>query len=69
MDWTPENRLKLIKAIVQMRYQRATTYETLHDFLQRIMFLCDMPDAFLENNISNYQDAIDFSKIGKTTEL
>jgi len=40
------------------------------DALQRIMFLCDMSDEFLERGKANFQDARDgIARGGTTVEL
>lgn len=66
MNWTPNERLKLIKALCVINGPKAETYRQL---MERIMFLCDMPDQFLENNRANYEDAIKLAKADITVEL
>ncbi len=58
MEWTPENRLKIISALAAQALD-GFKGETRLMFLQRIMFLCDMPDEFLEENKRNFEDAIE----------
>lgn len=60
MIWSPELRLKLIKALAQMR-QEDSQQSGEADTLQRIMFLTDMPSEFLELNKGNYKDAIEYA--------
>ena len=54
MDWTPEDRLRIIKAILAIGVRD----ETFAQFKVRIMFACDMPARFLEINRDQYEDAI-----------
>ncbi len=49
MNWTPEKRLKLIKALADKSSDGAVG-ETQQRLTQRIMFLCDMPGWQLERN-------------------
>ena len=60
MEWTPEERLNLIKALAATAYadKRPKTNHEQRDLMQRIMFLCDMPPEFLEKNKGNYEDVI-----------
>ncbi len=64
MNWTPEDRLKIIKALVVLGAENER--ELLGE---RIMFLCDMPDKFLEINRDQYASAIEFAKADVTIEI
>jgi len=61
IDWTPKFRLKLIWAVAASSYN-GPQKETHKMLMQRIMFLCDMPNAFLECNKRNYRDAIQLAE-------
>jgi hypothetical protein len=68
IDWTPEFRLELIWALAAMSYN--DPQQEKHEMLmERIMFLCDMPNGFLEASKGNYQDAIRLAKAGLTVTL
>lgn len=71
MEWTNEERLALIKALAAISYQdkRPKRKDEIRDVMQRIMFLCDMPPEFLEQNKKNYEDAIKFSQAELTVSL
>lgn len=51
MNWTPEQRLKLIKALTEKAFD-GTVDEAQQQLMlmQRIMFLCDMTGRWLERN-------------------
>jgi hypothetical protein len=66
--WTPEYRLKLIKALAHISHH-GPRGETIEMLMERIMFLCDMPDNFLEANKRNWEDAIKIADIDLTVEL
>ncbi len=66
MDWTPENRLKLIWELAAMSFNGPTRSQKDKDLMQRIMFLCDCPAEFLEINKINYRDAIEAAERGTT---
>lgn len=59
MNWTPEKRLKLIKALTEKAFD-GTVGETQQQLMlmQRIMFLCDMSAQWLERNEWIYKDVI-----------
>lgn len=63
MIWTPEKRLEIIKAVAAIAYQdkRPKRKDEMRDVMERIMFLCDMPEEFLEKNKREYEDAIKFA--------
>ncbi len=54
MNWTAEDRLRIIKALAILGPQS----ETGKMLLERIMFLCDMPSDFLEANRDQFREAI-----------
>ncbi len=56
MNWTPENRLKLIKALAEKAFDGAGEAQQRLMLMQRIMFLCDMPGRWLERNEWIYKD-------------
>ncbi len=56
MNWTPEQRLKLIKALADKSSDGAIG-ETQQRLMQRIMFLCNMPAHWLKMNEWIYKDA------------
>jgi len=60
MHWSPEFRLKLIKAIASRNIGcvHPETDPSWHAAMQRILFLAEMPDEFLERNADNFIDAI-----------
>lgn len=59
MNWTPEQHLKLIKALADKAFD-GTENEAQQRLMlmQRIMFLCDMPGCWLERNEWIYKDVI-----------
>lgn len=59
MNWTPENRMKLIKALTAKAFD-GTAGEAQQQLMlmQRIMFLCDISGRWLERNEWIYKDAI-----------
>ena len=65
-NWTPERRLEIIKALAGQALPRLGKER---DLLIRIMFMCDMPDVFLEANKGNYEDAIKLADAELTITL
>lgn len=59
MNWTPEQRLKLIKALTEEAFD-GTAGEAQQQLMlmQRIMFLCDVSAQWLERNEWIYKDVI-----------
>ena len=69
MEWTTENRLNLIREVAAAEYEGIDACQT-REALRRIMFLCDMPSEFLEQNKINYEDAIaSVARGGKLVEV
>jgi hypothetical protein len=66
MEWTPEDRLELIWLLAAKSLD-GPKGETHRMLMERIMFLCDMPNEFLEINRGNYEDVIGKPRI--TIEL
>ncbi len=66
MDWTSKKRLQIIKAVVAIGPEDRNDFA---GFKQRIMFLCDMPDQFLEDNKDKYAGAIKFAQADITIEI
>lgn len=67
-NWTPERRLEIIQALAAQSLC-GPKCETHAQLMQRIMFLCDMPDEFLEINKGNYEDAIKLADAGFVVSL
>lgn len=65
MEWTPEDRLKIIKALIVLEAEN----ETWELFKVRLMFLCNMPAEFLEINRDKYARAIELAKADMTIEI
>ncbi len=59
MNWTPEDRLKIIKALIVLEAEN----ETWELFKARLMFLCDMPSEFLEINRDKYANSIALAEV------
>lgn len=58
MEWTPQERLNLIKKLAMRSFNRPTG-ETHQLLMERILFLCDGSPEFLEANKINFQDILD----------
>ena len=58
--WTQDFRLRLIAELAarNIPHRHCVTDPSWSDLAQRIAFLADMPDDFLEINISNFSDVI-----------
>lgn len=66
--WTPTYRLKLIKALA-VKSVVGLAGKNQQQLMVSIMFLCDMPAGFLEENKEQYEDAIKLAHADITMEL
>ncbi len=57
MNWTPEQRLKLIKALATQSVD-APVRESHRQLMERIILLCEYPSSFLETHKRNYKDVV-----------
>lgn len=57
MNWTPEQRLKLIKALATQSVD-APVGESHQQLMRRIIVLCEYPSPFLEKNKGSYKDVL-----------
>ena len=57
VDWTPENRLKLIFEIAAKVYEQNPSYD-----VERILYLSNMSDDFLEKNKASYAEFLEAMK-------
>lgn len=57
MEWTAEQRLELIR-LLAAKSHNGPEGESIQFLMERIMFLCNMPAEFLEQNKANYKDII-----------
>lgn len=58
MEWTSEERLRLIRALGAKSIDGLQGRETLRMLMERIINLCDAPAVFLEMNKEHYEDVI-----------